>query len=62
MSTKIQDLKEEVRQLLRSFSALPDGWVPQAVFERPEAERRRSIREDADASYCRPEDGCYIRI
>ncbi|MGH9489997.1 MAG: hypothetical protein ACRD17_05760 [Terriglobales bacterium] len=62
MTKKIRDLKEELRQLLASFSALPAGFAARVVFERPEEEKRRSIREDADASYFHPEEGHWIRI
>lgn len=59
---KIRDLKAEVRQLLGAFSGCPPGFTARVVFERPERENRRSIRGDADASYFRPDQGCYLRV
>lgn len=59
---KIKDLKAEVCQLLDNFSGRPAGFTVRAVFERPKRENRRSIREDADASYFRPDQGCYLCV
>lgn len=59
---KIRNLEAEVQRLLAEFSACPPNRQPKVTFRRPDQDNRRSIREDADASYFEPEKGCYIRV
>lgn len=57
----IANYRGELERLLAPFSGCPSNRRAKIIF-RPADDERRAIREDADASYFDPLDGCYLRI